>query len=376
MRDISETWPANWPILLERAALALLLLAVCVPRARILGLDQPGADRAAAAVLAELQGDPVETSAPGQRLAVRAVLAMTEESAAAAVALQVLGLIAHLGAAAALAWLLYMTHGAAAALFALALWGTLPVALFHGTLWGPENLGLACGLFGAGLGLDALRRGGALTWMCLIGAALVGAACGWTCAVLLVAVTAAAGTQANWTAPHRRLAGLALVCLVLTAALNAAWWPGRGVARLGNTPVGAFGAMALVVGLIGAGLRALRYRAADIRERIDRYGVGPAPSLDLVLPLLVAGGVAWHLEGRSSLVLFTPALAAAGAAAFMQLARPLLRLRAGLAPVVAAVGLVAFPGLASFERLRGEHAHSWSQAAESPSRDLVSVTRP
>ena len=73
-----------------------------------------------------------------------------------------------------------------------------------------------------------------------------------------------------------------------------------------------------------------------------------------LIALLLAGLLSLTLEPDRSLVLLTPMAAAAGAAFFVQIARPLLALRAGLAPVVAAVALVAVPGLAGFEHMREE----------------------
>jgi hypothetical protein len=372
LRDAPETWPANWPILLERAALVLLLLAAFVPRARTLGLEQAGGDRAAGAVLSGPDAGPLV-----QRSSVGVALSLANERPGrAALLLQTLGLAAHLLAAAALAWMLRMTHGTPASLFALALWGTLPIALLHGTLWGRENLGLATGLLGAGLGLRAVLEGGTAPWVGLVLVGLAGAGAGWTCAALLVAVSVATCAQRGRENRALLFAGLALALAGVTAAVNLPWLASPTAGEAGRAPLEAFGWMALLVCLIGACLRAVWWSGGQARASLDRAGVGPAPRLDLVLPLLVAGLAAWKLEGERSLVLLTPAFAAGGAAAFMLLARPLLRLRAGLGPVVIAVGLVAIPGLANFEHLRAEHARWWSEVQRSPARTLLDETHP
>lgn len=350
---------------LEHVALLALLLAALVPRARDVArpLDNAGSDRAAA-VLFERAPEAPGTRWLADRLAdllPAAVDATTRTNLVAG--FQVVALAAHLLAAWALARLLRLTHGPAAALLAVTFWGTLPIAVLHGSLFGPENFGLACGLVAAVLLHGWLRDGRSLAAGLALAVALVGLSFGWTSTLLLAAVPAA-----SWRTPRAQVS-LAVALLLLGAAGVVHGLGERpGHIQLGRGPVDAFGLTGLVA-LLGLGLRLTRQLSPTRRERLDRFAVGAPPSVDLVVPLSLLGAAAYLLEPDASLLLFVPALAAGAAAVFVQVSRPLLGLRAGLGPVVVAVALVAIPGLAGYEVLR-------RQVADLPSPRPVEGLRP
>ena len=326
--------------LLGRVAVGLLLLAALVPRARTIAEPNVGDARAAAAANGEA------ASTLGLRAYERWTRSLAGDDDRAATWLQVSALGAHLLAALALAGLLVATHGLAAALFALALWASLPIAVLHGTLWGPENVGMAIGLLTGVAATRWVRGGGhgaaALAALGAAAALLVGpvASC------FLLAATTPHVFTARGTVAAAAAAGLLLAGLLLH----------QGAAYGGPLPppgahlVEALGLAAYAVGLLGLLLRATRHLVPGARERLDALAVGPPPQVDLVLPLLAFGLL--RVGPGASWVLLSPAVSAAGAALFVQVARPLLALRAGLGPVVVAVGLVVVPGLAGFEHMR------------------------
>lgn len=326
--------------LLGRVAVGLLLLAALVPRARTIAEPNVGDARAAAAVAGEA-GSPL-----GLRAYERWTRSLAGDDDRAATWLQVSALAAHLLAALALAGLLLETHGLAAALFALALWAGLPIAVLHGALWGPENVGLAVGL-GTGLAASRWIRGGGRGTAALAGLGSgVALLCGPAATCFLVAATAPHAAR-----PRGRVAALLGVGLLLAGQLLHQGGPaGPPLPAPGAHPVQALGLAACSVGLLGLLLRATRPLVPGARERLDALAVGAPPKVDLVLPLLALGLLS--LGPDSSWVLLAPAASAAGAALFVQVSRPLLALRAGLGPVVVAVGLVVVPGLAGFEHMR------------------------
>ena len=327
--------------LLGRVAVGLLLFAALVPRARTIAEPNVGDARAAAAV------EGTDELPPGLAAVARWTRALAGDKERAATGLQVLALVLHLAAGLALVGLLVEAHGIAAALFALALWAGLPIAVLHGPLWGPENVGLGLGL---GAGYAATR------WIRAGGRAACVSACAGGLSTIVTGLPGACFVLAS-VAPHwrtsrgRRAVGLAvglpLVALVFDRGGAEALLP-----QVGSGPLQAIGIPALLVMSLGVLLRAARGLDERARLRLDGFAVGAPPRVDLVPPLLIAGVVALRIADDASWVLLTPAVAAAGAAFFVQVARPLLALRAGLGPVVVAVGLVVVPGLAGFEHMR------------------------
>ena len=320
---------------LTRAALAALLLAALFPRAREIGVGV-GHLRAAAVV--------------ASRGWARATVEEGLDPALLANLVEVGALAAHLAAALALSLTLERVHAPAAGLFALALWGALPIACLHGSLWGPENLGLAAGLW-AGLTADHWVSSGRRRW--------------FTAGLAALALCAATGpigalfALALLLAPPRegspRLAVALAGCLVALGVGYLLETPPPGGLPGPRIGIGdAFGLPALAVATFGIASRLLRLGSSQRRARLDRFAVGTPPRRELVLALLAAAAAAQLLVPESSLLLWAPALAAAGSAFFVQMSRPLLGLRAGLGPVIIAVGLVVIPGLAGFEHLRQE----------------------
>lgn len=318
-------------------AVGLLLLAALIPRARYILEPNVGDRRVTAAIQA---GDwPADSVADVDPELGRALL-------------QCAALAAHLLAALALTWLLGQTHCLAAGLFSLALWASLPIAILHGSLWGPENAGMACGLLCGASAVRWIRGGAAPALITAVLLGLIGLRVGPTAPCFAVAILLPLVRHSRG-----RLAVVAGATLIMGAwLLQPELSPERTLPAIGRSPLEALGLAALAVSAIGLLSRVSRGVSPGARERLDRLAVGPRPQIDLVLPLLAGALASLALEEGQSLVVLTPLVAASGAAFFIQIARPLLALRAGLAPVVVAVGLVALPGLAGFEHMRQQYS--------------------
>jgi hypothetical protein len=121
---------------------------------------------------------------------------------------------------------------------------------------------------------------------------------------------------------------------------------------------------ALVVAAAAAGLLLALARAIfpRVRARLAELEVAPARERIDVAGLLALGAALYLLAfyrhtleaQRPFQLLVAPAVAASAASALASLARPLLRLRAGIAPHVLLVGSLVLPGFLPLARLEHE----------------------
>lgn len=303
--------------LFTRVATGLLLFAGFVPLVREVG-GAVGAERATRAI------EGVETS-----LGLETIAWLVPS----ALGLGWVALVAHLLAAFLLCVRVREDAGIAASLITLALWVSFPIALLHGSVFGPENIGLALGL-----GAAAIANRGNL----IVGGSLV---------VLSGTIGMAGPIFAIAFAKQGKFSLVAALSLLLVVFL-----PGpdiEGLPELGAHPVDGFG----FAGLSAVGLGLALHFGRRWSERFRQF-----PEFDGMEATLGIGILVWVFEG-GSLVLLVPGAAILGALVYRTLLPRLLALKAGLGPVVVAIGLVAVPGLAGYEHML---KRIQAEAAESP----------
>lgn len=298
-------------------------------------------------------------------------------------------LVLHLFGLWAFWWALRAGLGPGTAMLALGFYAALPVAVFYGSLVNYENPALPFVFLGFGAYARYLRAGGARR-------------------LLGLGVSFAAGCLVTF-GPAFFLPPLVLHALLArrpraAAAVAAVGGAGVGVALLAHglaTPGGggslwararvlwaplldgsyplsgwianqvhylheAAGLALLVAAAAGLATLLARHLSPALERRLAALEVtATAPRVDLVSPLAL-GALLYLLafyrhtfEPQRPFLLFAAPGIAGGAAVFVaQLARPLLRLRAGLAPVVLVALALVLPGLGDLAR--------WRDAARAP----------
>ncbi len=282
--------------------------------------------------------------------------------------------------------LLRASLGRGTALIGLAIFAVLPVTILYGSLVGHENPALPC-VLGALLAYVRCFRGDARGLAFLGLAFLLGAAGAWTTACFLPPIVLHALVRSRW-----RLALLVGAIGSLGIALPSfahAWLAPAGMGSggmleqvrgllhsfgSGEHPIGewlasqrgalvdAMGGPVVVVAVAGLVVQIVRALVPRVRATLAPLEVAPASArIDVASILALGAGLCilassphtleaqWPLE-----LLVAPAVAACAASLLACLGRPLLRLRAGLAPHVLLVGSLLLPGLAHLSELERE----------------------
>lgn len=267
--------------------------------------------------------------------------------------------------------------GAQVSLLALAFLAVSPPALAFGALPGGENVALAPLLF-AGAAAMRLQRGGGRAhalvvlsvFLGLVLATLAAPAAGaFGAALALHALVARRGASGFWigvpalAGPAGALAWLAAHARSVQERLHVdaptflqQWqtrWSEASVDSVADLFAGAreaFGLVVLVPATFGLLSVVARLREAT-REKLDalEYPAPPSDRAQLAPALLIGGLCAAWLEPDAGLARFlwlAPALALLCAQLVQQFTRPILRLRAGIAPLVVAVSAIGLPCLA------------------------------
>lgn len=397
--------------LLQRLAVAALLLAAAFPRARHLEASfdrEADGERGAQAALTQLNrerlpelneailaielpagtvsyaglGEPPwhdlirESRSPlalDHRLEAASFaflgIEASETEAPVEFAVRVPFLLLHLLALFVFWWAISQALGGQIALLSLAFMAVMPPALAYGTLTGTENFALLFGSLILGIYARHMQKGERLTLALLAPVALLaGLAAPETLALTallplhaLVAkrVRTALITAATMWAP------LSLLCseygpAELARTLNPLpMLEARGdslfefLGTLLTDASSLFTPIALGLAVIGIALRVSRALHPRLRTRLEalEFPASKESRVEVVLPLVgfgVLAALASPETGGPRLLLLCPAIALGIALLLQQLTRPIAAMRAGLAPLVVLASLIAMPCLARF----------------------------
>ena len=279
--------------------------------------------------------------------------------------------------------LLREAAGATAGVIGLALLVTLPVGLLYANLINYENAALPCVLAATWAYLRLLRGGGRGAWFALGAAFLAAGAVTWAPIFFLPPLVLHALLRRR----SALAAGVAIVgggALALPLVLHSLWAPagigaGSALARArelwaplldGSQPFGLWvceqlrqasamlGTPVALLALLGVLLSFLSVLVPRVGARLSSGRVERSAGIvDLGVPLLA--GALLHqlafyrhtLEQQWSFWLYAaPGAAAAAAMLLACCARPILHLRAGIAPMVLLVSALLLPGIAQANR--------------------------
>ncbi len=273
--------------------------------------------------------------------------------------------------------------GSTTAMLSLAILAMLPVTIRYGALVNYENPALPCVFAALAAYVSSLRRPSAGSLAVLGAALLLGTAITWAPAFFLpplvlhalfvrrfalAARVAAVGSVAIAipAAAHAMLVGGGATILQrareLLAPLSSGERPlGDWLAAQWTGLVDATGLAVVLVAATGLAIELARALVPRARAGLERLEVGPRSERIDVGKLLLLGAFGYlfafyrhTLDAQRPFELFAaPAVAVLAANALAHLGRPLLALRAGVAPLVLVLASLLLPGLAretAFER--------------------------
>jgi len=283
-------------------------------------------------------------------------------------------------------WALKESMGSAPALIGLALMAALPISVLYATLVNYENPALVCILALAGAYARGVRTG-SRAWLACAGLLVgFGMAVTYAPAFFFATLLARAAlkrerTTLAWFGSIGLIAGALPVLLFGWLAPSASPLRTRAETLLGPLLDGSvpfdtwlitqiasagesFGSVLAAAGFTGFVIHFARQLSRRFDQRCATLEVGRGlerTRVDLITPLCLGGALyllAFYRHTadpqRPFLMLLAPGAVAASAFLVFQFGRPLLRLRAGLAPVVVVVGAIVMPGLGQLTQLRAE----------------------